>query len=156
MYTFSKLRHTCNKLNLYIEHDTREREEVRVGWGWVHRACESSSANSIAGRVNAWWTERTITQSVADGLHHQDQSAHNIWQCCQTCPPQTKIGPRYSPSGKTTLAPCWGPYPLQNCHTSFQALWELSSSIPFRTASHLPTLSNSSVQQWKTFESPQN
>ena len=27
---------------------------------------------------------------------------------------------------KNTLAPCWGPYPLQNCHTSFQALWELS------------------------------
>ena len=54
------------------------------------------------------------------------------------------------PSGKTTLAPCWGPYPLQNCHTSFQALWEFSSSVPFRTALHLPTLSSSSNQQWKT------
>ena len=57
---------------------------------------------------------------------------------------------------KTTLAPCWRPYPLHNCHTGFQALWEFSSSVPFRTASHLPTLWNSSVQQWKTVESPQN
>ena len=57
---------------------------------------------------------------------------------------------------KTTLAPCWGPYPQQNCHTSFQALWEFSSSVPFRTASLLPTLSNSSFQQWETVESPQN
>ena len=42
-----------------------------------------------------------------------------------------------------------GPYPLQNCHTSFQALWQFSSSIPFRTASHPPALWNSSVQQGK-------
>ena len=49
-----------------------------------------------------------------------------------------------------------GPYPLQNCYTSFQALWEFSSSVPFRTASHLPTLLNSSVQHWKTVESPQS
>ena len=66
-------------------------------------------------------------------------------QCCQR-----KIWPHYFPPGKTTLAPCWGPYPLQNCHTCFQVLWEFSFSVPFRTASHLSTLSNSSVQQqWK-------
>ena len=57
---------------------------------------------------------------------------------------------------KTTLASCRGPYPLQNWHTGFQALWKFSSSVPFRTASHLPTLSNSSVQQRKTVESPPN
>ena len=71
-------------------------------------------------------------------------------QCCQTCPPQTKIRPRYSPSGKPTLASCRGPYPLQNCHINFHINFQLSSSVPFRTASHLPTLSNSSVQQRKT------
>ena len=43
-------------------------------------------------------------------------------QCCQSCSPQTKIRPRYSPSGKPTLASCRGPYPLQNCHINFQAL----------------------------------
>ena len=38
------------------------------------------------------------------------------------------------------------------CHTSFQALWEFFSSIPFRTASHLPssqTLQSSRVNHWK-------
>ena len=46
-------------------------------------------------------------------------------QCCQICLLQTKIS-------RTTLLPfwknytCWGPYPLQNCNTSFQALWEFS------------------------------
>ena len=30
---------------------------------------------------------------------------------------------------KTTLASCRGPYPLQNCHTGFQALWKFSSSV---------------------------
>ena len=47
---------------------------------------------------------------------------------------------------QATLALCWGPYPVQNCHTCFQALLEFTSSVPFRTTSHLPTgLSNSSV-----------
>ena len=53
---------------------------------------------------------------------------------------------------KTTLAPGWSPCALQNWHTSFDALWEFSS----KTASHLPTLSNSSTQQRKSVESPQN
>ena len=70
-------------------------------------------------------------------------------QCRQTCPPQPKIRPRYSPCGKTTLVSCRGPYPLQNCYTGFQALWKFSFSVPFRTASHLPPLSNSSGQQRK-------
>ena len=68
--------------------------------------------------------------------------------------PQTKIWLRYYPSGEKqnkNTAPCWGPYPLQNRHTCFQALWEFSSSTPFRTTWHLPTVSNSSVQQWKTY-----
>ena len=41
-----------------------------------------------------------LCRRVASRKRKDNQSVHNIGQCCQTCPPQTKIGPRYSPYGK--------------------------------------------------------
>ena len=91
--------------------------------------CKYCPVCFISDRIQAWqlqfyplwlsiiFTQRTIKSSK---------------QCCQTCPPQTKIGPRYSPCGNKLH---WLP-------------------VPYRIASHLPTFSNSSVQQWKTVQVP--
>ena len=79
-----------------------------------HRSLQSGgrSVSPICCLIQAWLLP---FYPLWPSIIFTDLTTESSVQCWQTCEWKWKFG---SLSGKTTLAPCWGPY-LQDCHTHF-------------------------------------